>query len=280
MEAQARLPAVRDTMIALEREAPVAWTMLAKGIEFAYRSAKKATPVAALKDFDVSVAQGEFLSIVGPSGCGKSTFLRLAAGLERPDKGTLLFRDRPIPGPSPERGMLFQSYALFPWKTVWENAEFGPRARGIPKARRQETVERYLRQVGLLEDSHKYPHELSGGMQQRAALARLYANEPDLMLMDEPFGAVDAQTRILLQEDLLRLWQAERRTVVFVTHSVEEAVFLADRVAVMTAGPGRVKEIARIPIARPRDASARRTPEFHELMDRLSEMLRPEIRAD
>lgn len=213
--------------------------------------------VVALAGIDLGVPPGEFLAIVGPSGCGKSTLLRIIAGLEVATEGEVLVDGAPVTGPAPGRGMMFQEYALFPWKPVWQNVEFGPRARGWPKERRDEIVRTYIDLVGLTGFEDKYPFELSGGMRQRCALARLLANEPQILLMDEPLAAVDAQTRSILQDETLRLWgeehaQHERRTVIYVTHSIEEAVYLADRVVVLHARPGRIAADIRIDLPRPR----------------------------
>src|SRR5437588_7543978 len=207
-----------------------------------------AAQTIAVQDFALDVAQGAFRVIVGRSGCGKTTVLNMLAGLELPTTGAVSLNGRPITGPGPERGVMFQDYALFPWHTVWGNVEFGlrhgPAGNGLDNAAREQRVRSTIDLVGLKGAEHKYPHQLSGGMRQRVALARLMANEPDVLLMDEPLAALDAQTRIILQEELLRIWgqdrpSAERRTVVFITHAIDEAVFLGVRVVVMTSHPGR-----------------------------------------
>lgn len=248
--------------------------LLAEAVSKTFQGRGERQSVLVLDDFSCTVQTGEFLSIVGPSGCGKSTFLRMVAGLERPSAGRVLVDDRPIAGPDPSRGVLFQSYALFPWKTVRQNVEFGPRVRAVPKERRREIVQHYLELVGLEKFSDHYPHEISGGMQQRCALARLLANDPDILLMDEPLAALDELTRRRLQEELLRVWAAEqasghRKTVIYITHSVEEAVFLSDRVIVMTPRPGRVQDILPIHLERPRDASTREDARYVELVARI-----------
>ncbi len=211
--------------------------------------------VVAVEALSLEVFPGEFLCVVGPSGCGKSTVLNVLAGLMPATAGRVEMDGRPIAGPGAERGMVFQDYALFPWRTVWENVAFGlrygPRAASLTEAERQRRVRHYVELVGLAGSEQKYPHELSGGMRQRCAVARLLANEPDVLLMDEPLAAVDAQTRIILQEELLRIWgqerpAAERPTVVFITHAIDEAVFLADRVAVMSSQPGRLKAVEKL----------------------------------
>jgi NitT/TauT family transport system ATP-binding protein len=204
-------------------------------------------PFTALSEMSLEVAEKEFVAIVGPSGCGKTTLLRLAAGLDFPSGGRVLVGGRAVEGPGPERAVVFQQFALFPWKTVRENIAFGLKCRGAPRAEQDEAVRRYVELMGLQGHEESYPHQLSGGMQQRVAIARCYALDPEVLLMDEPFGALDAQTRILMQEELIRLARVNPRTVLFITHSVEEAVYLADRVVVMAARPGRLREI--VPVA-------------------------------
>lgn len=241
---------------------------------------RRGQAVQALEGFDLEVFEGEFLSIVGPSGCGKSTFLRMVAGLERPTTGEIRCDGEIVAGPSSDRGMAFQAYALFPWKTLAENVEFGPKMRGMSRTERRERAREYIRLVGLAGFEDRYPHELSGGMQQRGALARLFANDPTLLLMDEPLGAVDAQTRVLLQEELLRIWSTVgTTTVVFVTHSIDEAVFLSDRVAVMTRRPGRIKTIVSCDLPRPRTFETRGMEEFARLEYEIGGLVREEVDA-
>jgi NitT/TauT family transport system ATP-binding protein len=234
--------------------------------------------VVALQDIDLSVRQGEFVCIVGPSGCGKSTLLRLLAGLERPSSGEIRIEvsrtDRPV------NSMIFQEQSTFPWMTVRENTGFGLDMRGVDRRSRDERVDYYLRKVGLGGFSDVYPYQLSGGMRQRVCLARAFANEPEVLLMDEPFASLDEQTRILMQEELLRVWEGEHgRTVVFITHSIDEAVLLADTVVVMSARPGRVKATFAVPFPRPRGqlAELRLLPEFEQLAYRIWELLRSEV---
>lgn len=200
----------------------------------------------AVDDVSLSVQEGEFVVIVGPSGCGKTSFMNTLAGLVRPAKGKVYMDGEEITGPSAERGVVFQQFALFPWKTAYENIEFGLKYRGISKEQRDEIVRKYIRLVKLEGFENSFPHELSGGMKQRVAIARVYANRPQVLLMDEPFGALDAQTRTIMQEDLTEMFLAEKRTVVFITHSVDEAIYLGDRVVIMTARPGKIKKIIRI----------------------------------
>ncbi|MFM7528582.1 MAG: ABC transporter ATP-binding protein [Nodosilinea sp.] len=207
----------------------------------------------AIDDVSFTVKTGEFLVIIGPSGCGKSTLLSMIAGLEVPTAGALFHRDRPIQGPAPERGMIFQQPSLFPWLSVLDNVAFGLSLQGLGKGERQERARHYLQQVGLLKSAHRYPHQLSGGMQQRACIARALCLGTEVLLMDEPFAALDVQTRQQMQTFLLELWQGSGTTVVFVTHHIDEAVYLADRVLILTANPGRVLEILPVQMGRPRD---------------------------
>ena len=197
-------------------------------------------------DVSLSIQEAEFVVIVGPSGCGKTTFMNTFAGLVRPAKGKVFMDGEEITGPSAERGVVFQQFALFPWKTVYENIEFGLKYRGIPKEQRDEIVKKYVRLVKLDGFEKSFPHELSGGMKQRVAIARVYANRPQVLLMDEPFGALDAQTRTIMQEDLSEMFMTEKRTVVFITHSVDEAIYLGDRVVIMTARPGKIKRVINV----------------------------------
>jgi NitT/TauT family transport system ATP-binding protein/sulfonate transport system ATP-binding protein len=217
-------------------------------------------PVEALRDINVTIDKGEFVCLLGASGCGKSTLLRIIAGFEQATRGSVSVHGTDVDRPSPARGMVFQDYALFPWLTVRENIEFGPRHRGVPSKAIAQTTGRFLTMVGLTRYADRYPHQLSGGMKQRVAIARVLANDADVVLMDEPFGALDALIRGKLQEDLIEIWQSTRLTILFVTHSVEEAVLLADRIIVMTAGPGRVDCQIDVELPRPRDVSS---PEFN-----------------
>jgi NitT/TauT family transport system ATP-binding protein len=200
--------------------------------------------------FDLTVNDQEFVAIVGPSGCGKTTCMRMAAGLDFPTSGTLTVSGAPVTEPGPDRAVVFQQFALFPWKSVYDNIDFGLRAKGLAKAERHEIITHYIALMNLKGYEQAYPHQLSGGMQQRVAIARAYALDPDVLLMDEPFGALDAQTRVVMQEELVKLARKNPRTVLFITHAVEEAVYLADRVVIMAARPGRVKEILDIKTVR------------------------------
>jgi ABC-type nitrate/sulfonate/bicarbonate transport system ATPase subunit len=209
--------------------------------------------VEALTPVDLEIAPGEFVSLVGPSGCGKSTLLNILAGFVEPSDGGAFVDEAPITAPDIDRGMVFQDYALFPWLSVVENVEFGLERKGIGRRQRRAIALDYLNTVGLDDFADKRTHELSGGMKQRVAIARAFATEPSIIFMDEPFGALDALTRRFLQTQLLRIWQEHRKTIVFVTHSVQEAVMLSDRIVVMTARPGRIKQIFEIGLAHPRD---------------------------
>ena len=233
------------------------------------------TEIQALTDVNLSVRENEFVSIIGPSGCGKTTLLKMIDGLLPYDSGEILIAGRKVTGPGPERAVVFQTFALLPWRTVLANVEFSLELRHVPRDQRAETAREYIRRVGLAEFENHYPHELSGGMQQRAGLARALAVNPMILLMDEPFGSVDAQTRQLLQEELLQLWQREQKTVIFVTHSMDEAVYLSDRVVVMTPRPGRVAEILDVPLPRPRVADhVRRDSRFVDLTNYIWDSLK------
>ncbi len=227
----------------------------------------------ALDGFDLSVRPGEFLCLLGPSGCGKSTLLQLLAGFSKPDAGEVLVGGEQVDGPGPERGVLFQTPMLFPWLTVLGNVLYGPRARGELTPEVRERANELLETVGLAKSAHAYPHELSGGMRHRAAFARVLINRPQLLLMDEPFGALDAITRVAMQKFLLDLWQRDRITIVFVTHDVEEAVLLGDRICVMSGSPGRTRATFDIDLPRPRDLAVTETLEFVALKRQVREAL-------
>jgi NitT/TauT family transport system ATP-binding protein len=226
-------------------------------------------PTRALERTDLEVQDNDFICILGPSGCGKSTLLRIVAGLDAPTTGRVVLDGQPVSGPGPDRGMVFQSYTLFPWLTVRENVLFGTRST-------QEKAERLVSQVGLQGFENHYPKMLSGGMQQRTALARALANDPKILLLDEPFGALDNQTRSLMQELLLGIWEADRKTVLFVTHDIDEAIFMANRVAVMSARPGHIKSDVRIDLPHPRHYTMKTSPEFSRYKAQLTEEIRVE----
>jgi NitT/TauT family transport system ATP-binding protein len=233
-------------------------------------------PTEALQPTSLQVADNDFITILGPSGCGKSTLLRIVAGLDRPSTGHVLLDGAPVERPGADRGMVFQSYTLFPWLTVRQNICFGLREKGMPDARQDEIARHYIARVGLAGFEHHYPKMLSGGMQQRTAIARALANAPKILLLDEPFGALDNQTRALMQELLLGIWESERKTVLFVTHDIEEAIFMAGRVVVMSARPGRVKAEVPVDLPHPRHYTLKTTPEFSALKARLTEEIRAE----
>jgi len=217
---------------------------------------KTGEEVVALEDINLKVREKEFVCVVGPSGCGKTTLLRIIAGLEQASKGEVYVDGKMTEGPSPEKGMVFQEFALFPWRTVRKNIEFGLEYRGTPFKERGELSDKYIQLVNLEGWGDRYPHELSGGMKQRVAIARALANDPEVLIMDEPFGSLDSQTRNMLQTELLDIWKETGKTIIFVSHNIDEAVYLADRVVVLTALPGRIKDILNIEIPRPRDRTS------------------------
>jgi ABC-type nitrate/sulfonate/bicarbonate transport system ATPase subunit len=248
-----------------------------RGVERRFASARGST--LALQATDLEVAENDFITILGPSGCGKSTLLRIVAGLDHPTAGEVLLDGRRVDGPGADRGMVFQSYTLFPWLTVLDNVCFGLRERGLPRAQQHEVAHGFLAKVGLTGFDGHYPRQLSGGMQQRVAIARALANGPRMLLMDEPFGALDHQTRELMQDLLLGIWEAEKKTVLFVTHDIDEAVFMGGRVVVMSARPGRIKVDREVAIAHPRHYSIKTSPAFAALKAELTEQVRAEVRA-
>jgi NitT/TauT family transport system ATP-binding protein len=227
----------------------------------------------ALEDFSLDIKKGELITIVGPSGCGKTTLLRVIAGLEEPTSGTVSSGDKVFTEPGPDRGMVFQDFALFPWRSVRKNVEFGLEVAGVPKEERHATAEKYIEIVGLDKFADARVHELSGGMKQRVGIARTLVTNPEMILMDEPFGALDAQTRNIMQAGLIKILNKTDKTIIFVTHSVDEAVYLSDRIVILTKRPARIKEIVEIPWPRPRD---RASPEFTALRKRILEELEQE----
>lgn len=230
---------------------------------------KKDGKFLALDTVNLNVEQNEFICVVGPSGCGKTTLLNIIAGLCKPTTGTVKVRGELVTGPGKGKGVVFQQYALYPWLTVEKNVEFGMRMKGVPKAERAEIAKKYIDLVGLSKFAKAYPKELSGGMKQRVAIARAYATAPEVLLMDEPFGALDAQTRAQLQENLLKTWEQERKTCFFITHDVEEAVLLATKIIIMSAGPGHITEIVPVTLPYPRTQQTKLTPEFNELKNQI-----------
>ncbi|WP_432519021.1 ABC transporter ATP-binding protein [Kineococcus sp. SYSU DK006] len=241
-----------DTVTMDGTAAAVGTSLHFRGVSMSYPQ-RQGPPTQVLADVDVRVQPGEFVCLLGPSGCGKSTLLNIAAGLAEPTEGEVLVGDRPVRGPGPDRGVVFQQYALMPWYTVRQNVELGPRCRGQDPAERARAVDEALNAVGLREHAQKYPKQLSGGMKQRTAIARTFVSDPDVILMDEPFAALDAQTRERLQQQLLSLWGQRRKTALFVTHSVQEATLLADRIVVLADDPDVAPQVLTNPLPRPRD---------------------------
>jgi ABC-type nitrate/sulfonate/bicarbonate transport system ATPase subunit len=240
---------------------------------------RHAPPTEALKPVSLDVADNDFITVLGPSGCGKSTLLRLVAGLEEPSTGEILLDDTPIRGPGADRGVVFQSYTLFPWLTVRHNICFGLREKGMALAEQHEIADRFIARMGLRGFEDHYPKQLSGGMQQRVAIARALANDPKILLLDEPFGALDNQTRALMQELLLSIWEQHRKTVLFVTHDIDEAIFMANRCVVFSARPGRIKCEVVTDLPHPRHYTIKTSPEFMALKARLTEEIRVEALA-
>ncbi len=233
-------------------------------------------PVTALKDFNLDIQEGEFVAIVGPSGCGKSTFLRLLAGIETISSGELNIHPGDDPS-KPLQNVVFQEYAIFPWKSVIDNVAFGLQMRGYNKKERYAIANEWLARVGLKNFANYYPSQLSGGMKQRVSIIRALANDPDVLLMDEPLGALDAQTRAVLQEELIRIWEANRKTVVYITHSLDEAILLGDKVVIMTAHPGTIKHVFDVPIERPRSIETTKTKAFIDLSKQIWDALKDEV---
>ena len=239
----------------------------------------KGVKTQALLPVDFEVKENDFVTILGPSGCGKSTMLRIVAGLDHPTQGRVLLDGQPVEGPGAGRGMVVQSYTLFPWLTIAQNIRFGLRERGLSEADQKDRSEFFIAKVGLRGFEHHFPKQLSGGMQQRTEIARALANDPKILLMDEPFGALDNQTRVLMQELLLGIWESARKTVLFVTHDIDESIFMANRVAVFSARPGRIKTELAVDLPHPRHYTIKTSPEFMELKARLTEEIRTESMA-
>jgi ABC-type nitrate/sulfonate/bicarbonate transport system ATPase subunit len=247
-----------------------------RGVGRSFPGVHGGAPTLALQPTDLEVADNDFITVLGPSGCGKSTLLRIVAGLDEPSTGQVLLDGAPVRGPGADRGMVFQSYTLFPWLTVRQNICFGLREKGLPDAQQREIAQRFIGEVGLAGFESHYPKQLSGGMQQRVALARALANDPKILLLDEPFGALDHQTRALMQELLLSIWQQHRKTVLFVTHDIDEAIFMGNRCAVFSARPGRIKTELAIDLPYPRHYTVKTTPRFSQLKAQLTEDIRAE----
>ncbi len=250
-----------------------------RGVSRSFASQNGGAATLALQATSLDAAENDFITILGPSGCGKSTLLRIVAGLDQPTSGEVLLDGTQVSGAGADRGMVFQSYTLFPWLNVRDNVCFGLRERGLALAQQHEIAQSFIARVGLSGFEQHYPKQLSGGMQQRTALARALANGPRMLLMDEPFGALDHQTRELMQELLLGIWEAERKTVLFVTHDIDEAVFMGNRVMVMSARPGRIKFESAVPFAHPRHYRIKTSAEFVKLKAELTEQVRAEVLA-
>lgn len=262
------------SQIKIEREIRISARDITRVYNVKGSSKEKAKNFVALEGLNLDVYNGEFLTIVGSSGCGKSTFLDMIAGLAHPTSGEILIDGKRITGPALDRGIVLQGYALFPWRNVRQNIEFGLEIKGVPKSDRKEISQKYINLVSLQGFENRFPYELSGGMKQRVAIARALAYDPEVLLMDEPFAAVDAQTRETLQDELLRIWEETNKTVIFVTHSIEEAVFLADRVAVMSVNPGAIKEIVNVNLPRPRkNGDVRTSADFNWTCRKIWELL-------
>ncbi|MCC7367710.1 MAG: ABC transporter ATP-binding protein [Chloroflexi bacterium] len=243
-----------------------------------YYQPRTGNRVLAIENLNVTIEEGSFVSILGPSGCGKSTFLKIVDGLIHPTRGKLMLDGREISGPGRDRAMVFQDASLFPWYTVVHNVAYGLECQGVKGKEARERATPYIKLVGLDGFDNHYPYELSGGMQQRVNLARALAVNPELLLMDEPFAALDAQTRELMQAELLRVWNAQRKTVMFITHQIDEAVYLSDRVIVMSARPGRIIADMTIDIERPRDLAVKRSARFHEYVDHIWELIEGQVK--
>jgi len=251
-------------------------TLSIQGVGRTFAGLHGGPPTLALQPTSLQVAHNDFITVLGPSGCGKSTLLRIVAGLDTPSTGRVLLDGQPVVGPGADRGMVFQSYTLFPWLTVRENICFGLREKGMPAAEQAEIAARFIAEVGLAGFEGHYPKQLSGGMQQRVALARALANDPKILLLDEPFGALDNQTRALMQELLLSIWELHRKTVLFVTHDIDEAIFMANRCVVFSARPGRIKNELAIDLPYPRHYTVKTTQRFSELKAVVTEDIRAE----
>lgn len=247
-----------------------------KDLSVVFKRRDQYGPLLVLESTNFKINPGEFVCLLGPSGCGKSTILNLIAGFLKPTRGQVLVDEQPVERPGADRGFVFQQYSLLPWKTTFENVAFGLKIRGISRAQRTELVNDYLNRVGLYKHRHSYPHQLSGGMQQRASIVRALVNSPSVLLMDEPFAALDAQTRHMMQELLLNIWSDLKSTVIFVTHDIEEAIFLSDRILVMGVRPGHIKETVVVNLERPRHVDIMLSPDFVNLNRQVFELIREE----
>ena len=251
--------------------------LIIEGLRLEYPS-RAGERFLALRDVDLAVEKGEFVTIVGPSGCGKSTMLMLIAALLKPTRGTVRLNGAPVVAPGPDRALVFQDFALLPWRTVLKNVELGLELKGVPQAQRTEIARRFVGMVGLKAFEDSFPHQLSGGMRQRVGIARALSVDPEVLLMDEPFGALDAQIRQVMGSELLRIWERDRKTILFVTHDIDEAIYLADRIVVMSASPGRIIEEIRVDLPRPRDLAIRSSNEFNAYRQKLWTLLEEQVR--
>jgi NitT/TauT family transport system ATP-binding protein len=249
------------------------------GVSLAYPNARERSTFLALDAINLGVERGEFITIVGPSGCGKSSLLMLIAALLHPTGGSVRLNGKPVTAPGPDRALVFQDFALLPWRTVLKNVELGLELRHVPAAEREAIARKYIAMVGLREFERSFPHQLSGGMRQRVGIARALSVGPEVLLMDEPFGALDAQIRQVMAVELLKIWERDRKTIVFITHDIDEAVFLADRVIVMSASPGRVIETIPVDLPRPRPLTLRSHPHFVEYRERIWGLLEEQVRS-
>lgn len=248
-------------------------------VNLAYRRHLTNDEFLALEDVSLSIERGEFVTVVGPSGCGKSSLLMLIAALLQPTSGSISLSGRPVIAPGPDRALVFQDFALLPWRTVLKNVELGLELKGVDPNERRTIASRNIAMVGLRDFERHFPHQLSGGMRQRVGIARALSVEPEVLLMDEPFGALDAQIRTLMAVELLRIWERDRKTIVFITHDIDEAIYLADRVLVMSASPGRIIETMPIALPRPRELDVRNSPEFAAYRQRIWGLLEEQVRS-
>jgi NitT/TauT family transport system ATP-binding protein len=250
-----------------------------EAVSLAYPNARDGSSFLALSEIDLAVEQGELVTVVGPSGCGKSSLLMLIAALQKPTSGTIRLNGTPVTKPGPDRALVFQDFALLPWRTVLSNVELGLELKGMPADERRARAREHIAKVGLRDFEGAFPHQLSGGMRQRVGIARALCVEPEILLMDEPFGALDAQIRQLMAVELLKIWERDRKTIVFITHDIDEAVYLADRVCVMSASPGRIIETIEVALPRPRSLDVRSRPEFAAYRDRIWGLLEEQVRS-
>jgi len=248
-------------------------------VRLEYRNTRKNSTFVALESIDLNIERGEFVTIVGPSGCGKSSLLMLVAALLQPSSGTIRLNGKPVIAPGPDRSLVFQDFALLPWRNVLKNVELGLEMTNMPAAERQAVAQKHIAMVGLREFEKHFPHQLSGGMRQRVGIARALSVGPEVLLMDEPFGALDAQIRQVMAVELLKIWERDRKTIVFITHDIDEAVFLADRVIVMSASPGRIIDSIKVELPRPRPLTLRNQPEFIAYRERIWDQLEEQVRT-